>query len=280
MRSVMSKKLILLLLAAVWVAAPSAVASLKYDPLTSADGLSNSSVNCIYQDSTLMMWFGTWDGLNAYNGYGFRTYKFAPDNANTISNNVIRNIVEEAKGILWVATDYGINRIDVKNDRIERFYPGYEDNGPTAEQVFSVAAAADGTIFCAATGWGIACYDKVLGRLSALNVPQFNSSEVRAVYYGGQNTLLLHTVQEELVRIRYELSATGSMEVREKAGLFPEGGVKAVFDSRTALYLVTADAEIYRYERRDGELAAVGKFPPPRVVRCALSPNMATITCW
>ncbi len=110
MRSVMSKKLIFLLLAAVWVAVPSAVASLKYDTLTSADGLSNSSVNCIYQDSTLMMWFGTWDGLNAYNGYGFRTYKFAPDNANTISNNVIRNIVEEAKGILWVATDYGINR--------------------------------------------------------------------------------------------------------------------------------------------------------------------------
>ena len=259
----MSKKLIFLLLAAVWVAVPSAVASLKYDTLTSADGLSNSSVNCIYQDSTLMMWFGTWDGLNAYNGYGFRTYKFAPDNANTISNNVIRNIVEEAKGILWVATDYGINRIDVENDRIERFYPGYEDNGPTAEQVFSVAAAADGTIFCAATGWGIACYDKALGRLSALNVPQFNSSEIRAVYYGGQNTLLLHTVQEELVRIRYGLSATGSMEVREKVGLFPEGGVKSVFDSRTALYLVTADAEIYRYERRDGELAAVGKFPPP-----------------
>ena len=167
----MSKKLIFLLLAAVWVAVPSAVASLKYDTLTSADGLSNSSVNCIYQDSTLMMWFGTWDGLNAYNGYGFRTYKFAPDNANTISNNVIRNIVEEAKGILWVATDYGINRIDVENDRIERFYPGYEDNGPTAEQVFSVAAAADGTIFCAATGWGIACYDKALGRLSALTAP-------------------------------------------------------------------------------------------------------------
>ena len=119
--------------------------------------------------------------------------------------------------------------------------PGYEDNGPTAEQVFSVAAAADGTIFCAATGWGIACYDKALGRLSALNVPQFNSSEIRAVYYGGQNTLLLHTVQEELVRIRYGLSATGSMEVREKVGLFPEGGVKSVFDSRTALYLVTAD---------------------------------------
>ena len=151
----------------------------------------------------------------------------------------------------------------MENDRIERFYPGYEDNGPTAEQVFSVAAAADGTIFCAATGWGIACYDKALGRLSALNVPQFNSSEIRAVYYGGQNTLLLHTVQEELVRIRYGLSATGSMEVREKVGLFPEGGVKSVFDSRTALYLVTADAEIYRYERRDGELAAVGKFPPP-----------------
>ena len=75
MRSVMSKKLILLLLAAVWVAAPSAVASLKYDTLTSADGLSNSSVNCIYQDSTLMMWFGTWDGLNAVSYTHLDVYK-------------------------------------------------------------------------------------------------------------------------------------------------------------------------------------------------------------
>lgn len=258
----MSKKLILLLLAAVCGAVPCSKAALKINMLTSADGLSNSSINCIYQDSTMMMWIGTWDGLNAYNGYGFKTYKFAPDNSNTISNNVIRNIVEEAEGIIWVATDYGINRIDVKNDRVERFYPGYEDDSPTAERVFSVAAADDGTVFCAATGWGIAWYDKALNRLSALNVPHFNSSEVRTVYYAGQNTLLLHTVDNGLVRVRYAMSDTGGIEVREKTDLFP-GQVESLFDCRSAIYMVTADAVIYRYGRLDGGLTVLGKIPPP-----------------
>lgn len=264
----MSKKFILLLLAAA-VVVPPLKAAVKFNMLTSANGLSNSSVNCIYQDSAMKMWIGTWDGLNVYNGYGFKTYKFAPDNPNTISNNVIRSIVEQSAGVIWVATDYGINRIDTENDRIERFYPGYEANGPTAERVFSVAAADDGTVFCAATGWGIACYDKVRKRLAAFNVPHFNSSEVRAVYYAGQHTLLLHTVQGALVRIRYDLSDAGSPEVREKADLFPEQGVEALFDCGAAIYLTAADATIYRYDRLNGELAVVGKFPPPsgRTVR-------------
>lgn len=259
----MSRKFAFLLLAAFAAAAPLAGAAVKYNTLTNANGLSNSSVNCIFQDSSMLLWIGTWDGLNVYNGHGFKTYKFAPDNANTISNNVIRNIVEEAKGIVWVSTDYGINRLDAANGRIERFYPGYEDNSPTAERVFSVAAAADGTVFCAATGWGIAHYDKALGRLTALNVPQFNSSKIRNISYGGGNTLLLHTIHDELVRISYGVSPSGSMEVREKTDLFPEGGIRSLFDCGEAVYMAGADATIYRYDRRTGGLSALDKFPPP-----------------
>lgn len=259
----MSRKFVLLLLSVFVAAVPFSDAAVKYNTLTNANGLSNSSVNCIYQDSTRLLWIGTWDGLNVYNGYDFKTYKFAPDNANTISNNVIRNVVEEAEGIIWVSTDYGVNRIDVKNDRIERFYPGYEDNGPTAEGVFSVAAAADGTVFCAATGWGIAYYDRAQNRLVALNVPQFNSSKIRNICYAGKNTLLLHTMRHELVRIRYSVSGSGNIEVREKTDLFPRDGIRGLFDCRTAVYVAGADALIYRYDCLTGEISPLDKFPPP-----------------
>ena len=47
----------------------------------------------------------------------------------------------------------------------------------------------------------------------------------------------------------------------EKGRALPRRRGQVGVRQRTALYLVTADAEIYRYERRDGELAAVGKFP-------------------
>ena len=191
----MTKKLLILFLGAALAAAPFAGAAIRRGALTNDNGLSNSSVTCIYQDSSQLMWFGTWDGLNVYNGSGFRTYKFEPDNPNTISNNVIRNIVEEAAGIVWVATDYGINRIDTRRDRIDRFYPGYEQSGPAGERVFSVAASPDGEVFCAATGWGIARYDARTQRLAAFNIPHFNSSEIRGVYAPAPNTLLLHTVR-------------------------------------------------------------------------------------
>lgn len=259
----MTKKLLILFLGAALAAAPFAGAAIRRGALTNDNGLSNSSVTCIYQDSSQLMWFGTWDGLNVYNGSGFRTYKFEPDNPNTISNNVIRNIVEEAAGIVWVATDYGINRIDTRRDRIDRFYPGYEQSGPAGERVFSVAASPDGEVFCAATGWGIARYDARTQRLAAFNIPHFNSSEIRGVYAPAPNTLLLHTVRGRLVRMRYALPAAGDPEVRETEELFPDGSVEALFECPRTIYAATADSTIFAYDRRTGGVSALAEAPPP-----------------
>ncbi|GAB3420902.1 two-component regulator propeller domain-containing protein [Niabella aquatica] len=40
--------------------------------LGSSQGLSNNSVRAIFQDSRGFMWFGTYDGLNRYDGYEFK----------------------------------------------------------------------------------------------------------------------------------------------------------------------------------------------------------------
>lgn len=39
--------------------------------LDNNNGMSNSSVNVIFQDSQGIMWFGTWDGLNRYDGHKY-----------------------------------------------------------------------------------------------------------------------------------------------------------------------------------------------------------------
>ena len=41
---------------------------LKYslEQLDNTKGLSNSSINTIFQDSENLLWIGTWDGLNRY----------------------------------------------------------------------------------------------------------------------------------------------------------------------------------------------------------------------
>lgn len=235
-------------------------AAMRCNVLSNDSGLSNSSVTCIYQDSLNVMWFGTWDGLNRYDGSDFRVYKFEPDNPNTISDNVIRRIVEERAGVLWVATDYGINRIDVARDRIERFYPGYETSGPVGERSFSVAATPDGEVFCASLGWGVARYDSGTGKLVALNIPHFNSSEVRTLCAPGRGRLLLHTVSGDLAEVR-RISGSGSSEAVETRRLLPGRQVVALFETPRTIYVATADAALLAYDRATGSLSERLRLP-------------------
>ena len=79
--------------------------------ITQEDGLSNSAVNCIFQDSEGRMWFGTWDGLNMYDGRHFKVFKPSPQDEGTLSNGVIRSITEQSEDVFWIATDKGVNRL-------------------------------------------------------------------------------------------------------------------------------------------------------------------------
>ncbi|HUP11270.1 MAG TPA: two-component regulator propeller domain-containing protein, partial [Niastella sp.] len=57
-------------------------------------GLSNNSVQCIYQDHNGLMWFGTYDGLNSYDGYGFRVFRNKINDTGSIPHNYIYTIHE------------------------------------------------------------------------------------------------------------------------------------------------------------------------------------------
>ena len=50
---------------------------------SSEEGLSQNTVMNILQDRKGNMWFATWDGINKFDGYDFRTYKAKFDNRST-----------------------------------------------------------------------------------------------------------------------------------------------------------------------------------------------------
>ncbi len=71
-------------------------------------GLSNNSVRCIYQDRRGFMWFGTYDGLNRYDGYTFKVFRNNFKNSTSLINNWINAIDEDNPGNLWVGTRQGV----------------------------------------------------------------------------------------------------------------------------------------------------------------------------
>ena len=109
--------------------------------LTIEDGLSQSSVFAILQDNRGMMWFGTWDGLNRYDGYRFTIYKYDPHNPQSLSNNEIRALHEDSQGVHWVGTMKGLNRSDREKESFIRYT--HNPNNPASLAGNRVHAIAD-----------------------------------------------------------------------------------------------------------------------------------------
>ena len=95
---------------------------INFKSLTIENGLSQSTVETILQDSNGYMWIGTNDGLNKYNGYSFKKYEHDIYDKNTISSNYIVDIVEDNDGYIWVSTTNGLNKINPKNDNIINYF--------------------------------------------------------------------------------------------------------------------------------------------------------------
>ncbi|MFI5188020.1 MAG: two-component regulator propeller domain-containing protein, partial [Chitinophagales bacterium] len=68
------------------------------------------------------MWFGTFDGLDRFDGYNFRVFKSNYNDSNSIEGAKIYSIVEDKDGILWIGTNEALNRYDFKTDHFEHFY--------------------------------------------------------------------------------------------------------------------------------------------------------------
>jgi ligand-binding sensor domain-containing protein/signal transduction histidine kinase len=104
---------------------------LRFDHISIEQGLSQSSVHIIFQDSRGFLWFGTQDGLNRYDGYTFKSYKPDPDSPYSLSDRWINSIVEDQEGYLWIATRLGgLNRYDPRTEQFVHFR--HDDSNPVS----------------------------------------------------------------------------------------------------------------------------------------------------
>lgn len=95
---------------------------IRFEQISLEQGLSQSIVECITQDSIGFMWFGTEDGINKFDGYRFTILRHDPNDPNSLSYNQILSICEDRKGILWIGTFLGgLNRYDPAKDQFKRY---------------------------------------------------------------------------------------------------------------------------------------------------------------
>lgn len=94
--------------------------NLKFENLSTVDGLSSSTCLEVFQDKEGFLWFGTIDGLNKYNGYEFEIFRSVLNDSTSISNNRINAIEDDSEGNIWIGTNNGLNFFNKKSNNFIR----------------------------------------------------------------------------------------------------------------------------------------------------------------
>ena len=87
------------------------------------DGLSQNTVMNILQDHKDNLWFATWDGINRFDGYTFKTYKARQGDYISLTNNRVDHMYEDCYGFLWLLTyDNRVHRFGRRGKYVQCTY--------------------------------------------------------------------------------------------------------------------------------------------------------------
>jgi ligand-binding sensor domain-containing protein len=84
------------------------ITNLKFSQLTEMEGLSNNNVLSIGEDEQGIIWIGTENGLNRFDGYRVKNFFSDSHAKGSIPNNFISQIVPDKKDNLWISSSEGI----------------------------------------------------------------------------------------------------------------------------------------------------------------------------
>lgn len=213
------------------------------EQLDNTKGLSNSSVNTIFQDSENLLWIGTWDGLNRYDGGNLKIFRPELNNENSLSNQVILKIGEDNSGQIWILTMQGINRYDKQKNIFKRYYFSRKNEPTLTESEFNIAFDASKKVFCMVKDWGIGFFDGTNFQLLKANMLPKNSvkkmeflstGELLVLYENNQlYKVVFDTVADKIIISQVELV---SDDIRE-FGILP--------NQKICIISNTGDSEIY-----------------------------------
>lgn len=142
--------------------------------------MSNSSITSLCQDERGLMWIGTCDGLNVYDGQNIEEFK-TRDKDDYLSGNLIDNIVYTGEDIYWVQTYYGLNRLDRRTNTIVHYNE--------FQKQFFMNKDNHGILFIIQDSNCIYYYNKKVNAFNKINITGIPISDIITFFIDGDNKM-------------------------------------------------------------------------------------------
>ena len=217
---------------------------LRFESITTKDGLSQNTIRCMLQDSRGFMWFGTFNGLNRYDGREFIV--MLPEfGVPSLKENRIKNLVEDHNGGLWVQTNSDF--MDFYNSRSGAFVDYLKKNTPHNYKNIMVAKNGDIWLWGTQNGCCRVKFENGQPETTFFDKDNINSNITNFVFECPDNTIWIGT-DKGLVKyaeetISFRLTANDDynyhsvIEMGKNIYFFTHNNKVIVFDKLKKSYL-------------------------------------------
>lgn len=101
--------------------------NITFSHLTTDDGLSQFSVNSLYIDERGIIWIGTREGLNRYNGNDIKSFKLKKNDPNSLFSNTVLRITGNKNGKVYLLCTDGVAEFDLTTQKFRTLLQGSVD---------------------------------------------------------------------------------------------------------------------------------------------------------
>ncbi|MCI1710000.1 MAG: ATP-binding protein [Chiayiivirga sp.] len=152
---------------------PPGLAGLRLQHLGIEQGLSQVSARAIAQDSEGMIWIGTQDGLNRYDGEEFRVFRRDAADPYSLIDNHVTTLYLDRSNRLWVGTQSGgLGWYDANAGRFRNYPVGLGRSDAVADvHVQAIGQAQDGRVWVASGRGHLQRLDQAALRFEDLPLP-------------------------------------------------------------------------------------------------------------
>lgn len=168
------------------------------------NGLSNNSVTTIFQDHKGFMWFGTYDGLDRFDGYEFKIFRNIIGDSTSIPSNNINCISEDSAHNIWVG---GQKEVSIYDPIRGFFYtPSYTFvNGVTTKRlkdnIVSLQLVGKNTMLVGTQHHGLFYFDNTITNGKQVANTSDNKNRIdyyaTAIKYNADNNTIYVLIQNE-----------------------------------------------------------------------------------
>lgn len=241
----------------------------QFDHITIEDGLSQSTIQAILQDSKGFMWFGTEDGLNRYDGYEFTVFKTVAGNPNSLSDNNINALFEDSKQRIWIGTQSGgLTQYDWKKNQFTNYF-GIDDEEHwqtlSSNTIWTITEDQDGLIWVG-TSFGLNLFDPATGRFhrifSETEENSLSGNHVSVLHVDRKGTLWVGTNSGLNKLDRVEGGFTRFQTVEINNGNVSLGMIRSIYeDTEGNLWIGTEEQGLFLFDTENESFARYAHEP-------------------